>query len=206
MNNIQIFTDIYEKNVWGNNNNPLYNGSSGNGSDIDYNINDYIPFLKKFMVDKDIHSIVDIGCGDFKCGELIYGDLNNIKYTGYDAYKKIIETHQLKYSQLKYNFFHLDIVSQKEEIVDADLCIIKDVLQHWPTKDIYTFMDYITTTKKFKYILIINCCNQQIDEANCKTGEFRYLSCNYLPLNKYNPLKLFNYNGKEVSLISCNIS
>ena len=206
MDNIECFTKIYEEHSWGNNNNNLYNGSSGYGSCIDYNINEYIPFLKKFIVDNNIDSVVDIGCGDFECGELIYGDIDNIHYTGYDAYKKVIDAHKIKYSHSKYNFIHLDIVSQKEEIINADLCIIKDVLQHWQIKDIYNFMDYITNNNKFKYILIANCCNQEIDEDNCRTGDFRNLSCNFLPLKKYNPVKLFNYKTKEVSLISCDLS
>ena len=33
----QIFTNVYENNQWGSNNNTEYNGSSGEGSDIDYN-------------------------------------------------------------------------------------------------------------------------------------------------------------------------
>jgi len=37
-------------NSWGNNNNAEYNGSSGEGSAINYNENTYIPFLKKFII------------------------------------------------------------------------------------------------------------------------------------------------------------
>ena len=32
-----IFTKIYENNMWGNNNNSEYNGSSGEGSLVEYN-------------------------------------------------------------------------------------------------------------------------------------------------------------------------
>ena len=42
----QCFTNVYENNSWGNNNNAEYNGS-GEGSAINYNENTYIPFLKK---------------------------------------------------------------------------------------------------------------------------------------------------------------
>ena len=43
-----------------------YNGSSGGGSDLDYNKDTYVPFLKKFIVDNNIKNIVDLGCGDFE--------------------------------------------------------------------------------------------------------------------------------------------
>ena len=40
-----------------------------------------------------------------------------------------------------------------------------------------------------------------LNEKRCKNGEWRKLSCEYFPLKKYNPTKLFNYNSKEVSVI-----
>ena len=75
------FTMIYENKIWGDNNNNNYKGSSGGGSTINYNENTYIPFLQKFIIDNDIETIVDLGCGDFVCGPLIYNNLD-ILYTG----------------------------------------------------------------------------------------------------------------------------
>ena len=42
----KIFTSIYEKKVWGNNNNKNYSGSSGIGSSIEYNKKIY-KYIKK---------------------------------------------------------------------------------------------------------------------------------------------------------------
>jgi len=199
-----VFTNIYEKKIWGDNKNSEYNGSSGGGSDVDYNKNTYIPLLKKFIADNSIKSVVDLGCGDFRCGMSIYDDLD-ITYTGYDAYKKIVEYNSPRYLAPKYSFTHLDFFDKKEHIVNGDLCILKDVLQHWNLNSIYIFLDYLVTEKKFKYILICNCCNQEKDEADITNGETRPLSCNYLPLKKYNIKKLYNYNKKEVSVIEITI-
>lgn len=199
----EIFTKIYNRRIWGkhkNNNNNEYKGCSGSGSSIKNNINDYIPFLKNFITENNIKSIVDLGCGDFLCGNLIYNDLN-INYTGYDAYKKIINYHSKTYLPSKYSFIHLDFFSNKENIINSDLCILKDVLQHWNLDSIYSFLDYIILHKKFKYILLINCCKQIKDNSNISNGEFHHLSCDYLPLKKYNPKKLLNYKDKEISLI-----
>jgi hypothetical protein len=63
----QCFTNAYETQLWGNNNIAEYNGSSGDGSSLNYNINTYVPFLKKFITDNNIKNIVDLGCGDFIC-------------------------------------------------------------------------------------------------------------------------------------------
>jgi hypothetical protein len=195
-----IFTEIYEKSIWGNNNNLEYSGSSGSGSDIYYNKDSYVPFLKKFITDNNIKKIVDLGCGDFKCGKLIYDDLD-IHYTGYDTYKKIIEYNSKQFSKIKYSFIHLDFYNNKETIINGDMCILKDVLQHWSLDSIYNFLDYLIDSKKFKYILICNCCNQKQDDTDIENGSGRPLSCKYFPLKKYNPIKLYNYNTKEVSII-----
>jgi hypothetical protein len=196
-----IFTNIYECKIWGDNGCCEYNGSSGQGSLIDYNINNYIPFLKKFLMDNNIKSIVDLGCGDFKCGKLIYDDLD-IVYFGYDAYKKIIDYHLSKYLlPNKYTFTHLDFFNYKENITTGELCILKDVLQHWSLDNIYHFLDYLIENKRFKYILICNCSFQTQDNTDIINGEFRPLSCDYLPLKKYNPIKLYKYHSKEISII-----
>jgi len=195
-----IFTKIYENNMWGNNNNSEYNGSSGEGSLVEYNKHSYVPFLKKFIKNNNIKSVVDLGCGDFRCGKAIYNDLN-IEYNGYEAYHKVVEYNSKKFHKPKYTFNHLDIFDKKEDIKSADLCIIKDVMQHWNNENIYIFMDYIVNSRKFKYILICNCCNQIKDNDNIKNGEWRPLTCKLLPLKKYKPIKLFNYYTKEVSII-----
>jgi hypothetical protein len=196
---IEDFTKIYENNIWGNDQEKMYSGSSGGGSNIEFNI-PYINFLKKFIVYKNIKTIVDIGCGSFKFGTLIYNDLN-IKYTGYDVYEKIISNHQKKYSEDKYNFINMDAFSQKENIVNSDLCILKDVIQHWSISCIDAFIGYLIENKKFKYILICNCGNQDVDNTDILIGDFRPLSCKFNPLKKYNAIKVFEYNMKEVSII-----
>ena len=196
----QVFTNIYENNIWGNNNISQYNGSSGGGSDIDYNKNSYVPFLKKLITDNNIKNIVDLGCGDFKCGKLIYDDVD-ISYTGYDAYKKVIDYNSTQYPVPKYVFTHLDFCNNKEKIINGDMCILKDVIQHWSLDNIYIFLDYLIEYKKFKFILICNCCNQTQDDIDIQNGGWRPLSCEYLPLKKYNPIKLYNFHSKEISVI-----
>ena len=193
------FTNIYENKIWGDNENNNYSGSSGPGSDIENN-KKYIELLKNFINEYNIKNIVDLGCGDFRIGKLLYDDLNII-YTGYDTYKKVIDYNIILYPEQKYNFKHLDFYTNKESIVEGDMCILKDVIQHWSLKEIYIFLDYLTESKKFKYILLINCCNQKKDNEDCVIGDWRQLSCNFLPLKKYNAIKMYNYNSKEISII-----
>jgi hypothetical protein len=196
----EIFTNIYETKHWGNNNIDGYSGSSGAGSTVDHNKDNYVPFLREFIRCHNITSIVDLGCGDFVCGKMIYDDLD-IVYTGYDVYKKLTDYNSKLYEEPKYCFRHLDFFNHRENILTGDLCILKDVLQHWALDDIYSFLDYLVETKKFKYILICNCCNQIQENTDIQKGDWRPLCFSYLPLKKYNPIKVFEYNTKEVSVI-----
>ena len=193
------FTEIYEKKIWGNNNNENYSGSSGDGSSLNFNVV-YISWLKKFITDYNIKSVIDLGCGDFRIGKKLYDNLD-ILYTGYDTYKKVVEYNKKQYPEPKYTFKHLDFCNNKENITGGDMCILKDVIQHWSLKEIYPFLDYLIESKKFKYILIVNCANQTIDNADCICGNFRPLSYKFLPLKKYNIIKIGYYNSKEISII-----
>ena len=199
----QCFTNVYETNLWGNNDAAEYSGSSGDGSSTKFNENSYVPFLKNFITHTNVKTIVDLGCGDFRCGKLIYDDLD-VLYTGYDAYKKVIEYNSTQHSLPKYSFSHLDFCNNKEQIANGDMCILKDVIQHWSLDNIYTFLDYLIESKKFKYILICNCCNQTRHNTNIQNGDCRPLSCDFFPLKKYNPVKLYKYQTKEVSVIKIN--
>jgi uncharacterized protein YifN (PemK superfamily) len=201
----EIFTHIYETSTWGNNNNPEYNGSSGGGSELQNNINSYIPFVKHFIQVNNISSIVDLGCGDFVCGPYIYDELN-VTYTGYDVYKPLVDYHNKNYSNdSKYNFKCMDIFNNRQHIVNADLCILKDVLQHWNVTTIETFLHDIIAMGKFKYILICNCCTQSRSDEDINIGYMRPLSCDVNPLKQFNPKKVCYTKEatiKEVSVIS----
>jgi hypothetical protein len=196
----KIFTNIYENLIWGSNNNPEYRGSSGDGSDVQVNLPEYIPCLKNFIIGNNIKSVVDLGCGDFRCGPYIYNDLD-ISYTGYDVYKKVVDFNAKQFPE--FQFLHLDFYNKKEEIIDGDLYILKDVLQHWTVEQIYTFLDYLVENKKFKYILICNCSSQTIDNPShgINSWPFIHLSVEFFPLKKYNPIKIMNYSTKEISII-----
>lgn len=196
----EVFTNIYENNKWGCNKNMNYNGSSGEGSAVNYNIETYVPLLRAFIISNNIKNVADLGCGDFQCGKLIYDDLH-VQYTGYDAYKKVVDFNGKEHTDSKYSFRHLDFFNNKEDIEPSDLCILKDVIQHWSLENIYSFLDYLIGCKKFKYILITNCCHQTKNDTDIIDGHWRPLSCEYYPLKKYTPKKLYNYYSKEVSLI-----
>ena len=196
---IAVFTRIYENCVWGNNRHTNYEGSSGPGSALQYNQKEYIPFLKKYIAENNIKKVVDLGCGDFRCGPSTYSDLN-VEYVGYDAYEKIIIHNKSAHTDPKYTFIHMDFLNKKEDLQTGDMCILKDVFLHWTVEEIYDFLDYLVSSRKYKKILICNCKQQYKDNPSNK-NRLTYFSAKMLPLKKYNPIILLQYNTKEVSVI-----
>ena len=196
-NHIEVFTKIYETCEWGDNNDTDYKGSSGGGSGILFN-EEYIKFLKQFIDTNNIKKVIDLGCGDWQSSHLIY--LNtNIEYYGYDAYEKIIINNSKKYNQ--FIFKHLDILNNIDVIEDTgDLCILKDILQHWTSEEIKYFLDKLVK-KNFKHIIIVNGSKQEYDNQDTPHRS-RPLSIKYEPLKSYNFKVIFNYHDREVSLLS----
>ena len=49
-----------------------------------------IEFVRKFIKENAIHSVVDLGCGDWQFSPHIYHDLG-VAYTGYDVVLPVIQ-------------------------------------------------------------------------------------------------------------------
>uniref|UniRef100_A0A6C0ERG9 Methyltransferase domain-containing protein n=1 Tax=viral metagenome TaxID=1070528 RepID=A0A6C0ERG9_9ZZZZ len=165
--------------------------------------NIYTPFLQNFINKNKIKTIVDFGCG-YLTENSIYENLN-IEYTGYDNCMLDLIKNTVKYHTPKYTFIVLDFYTNKESIKKADMCILKNILEYWSLNQIYNFLDYLVYNKIYKYILICNSYNTLIDYRDI-TEDTRedsplQLSCNFLPLKKYNPEKIFKFNYNELSVI-----
>lgn len=106
----------------------------------------YIEFLVNFMNANQIHSVVDLGCGDWCFSRYINWGL--IQYTGIDVVKSVIERNQKLYSTSTISFQHGDILDL--ELPNADLLICKDVFMHLTNDDITNFL---TKIGQFKHCL-----------------------------------------------------
>lgn len=91
--------------------------------------------------------MVDLGCGNLGYDKKLYSEVAVKAYYGYDVYTPVQEHNRRFSNHKKYHFFSMDFLVHKEELVPADLCIIKDVLQHWTIVDIYTIFRLFNRTK-----------------------------------------------------------
>jgi 2-polyprenyl-3-methyl-5-hydroxy-6-metoxy-1,4-benzoquinol methylase len=146
VSNQKIFTQIYQKSLWGKNSHG--EGCSGDGSSL-VNATPYMNFLQTFMQEHDIKSVVDVGCGDWEFSK--HMDWTGITYIGIDVVPTVVKKNNALYKNKKCSFICKDVT--KKSLPKGDLLICKDVLQHLTTQDIKAVCRQF---QKFKYCLITN--------------------------------------------------
>jgi SAM-dependent methyltransferase len=173
------FTYIYDNGVWGGyNQNNQDLGTSGGGS-TEKNTREYRKLLELFLKEKEIKTVVDVGCGDWEFSKLI--DWNGIEYLGYDVVKSVIEANNAKYATDTLHFVVGNFLTI--ELPSADLLICKHVLQHISNQDI---LNFIPQLKKYKYCLITNEVDPKTlssDNKNIKVGLTRPIDLSKAPFN-----------------------
>ena len=125
----ESFAQIYDRHIW------QGNSLSGPGSDEERTV-DFRRLLAQFLKSHKIRSVVDLGCGDWSYGRLV--DWSGCKYTGIDVVESVIDNNQRQYAKSNISFLCLD--AGRQDLPMADLLIVKEVLQHLPTKDVQTIL------------------------------------------------------------------
>jgi len=150
------FTDIYKTNSWGspesipNRLNKIFYSGGGTDPENDKD-NKYINLVQSYVDREDVKTVVEIGCGDWEVSSKI--NWSTVDYTGYDVVDDLIKYNNQNYSKSNIRFIcDTDVMSQNN--LEADLIIIKDVIQHLPPKFCSDFVRTIPT--KFKYNIITN--------------------------------------------------
>lgn len=143
----EIFTEIYDNKLWG----ASPDGSSfcsGSGT-IDPNVELYKSMLVDFINKNSIKTIFEIGCGDFTIMKAVL-QKTKVHYTGVDIVKSVIDHLNQKYADEGLCFKHLNAI-EAPEFPKADLCIIRQVLQHLSNDQI---IEILSKTNCFKFLLI----------------------------------------------------
>jgi len=146
-----IFGEVYEKKMWGGKTAPRW--FSGRGS-VDYNTEKYREYVQQFIQEHDIKSVVDVGCGDFRLGELM--DWSGISYIGTDVVGELVERNNKKYASDNIKFVECDIT--EDDLPEADLCLVRQMFQHFSNDDILAALPKLS---KFKYVLITDAVSPE---------------------------------------------
>lgn len=143
----RAFSTIYQEGAWGRN--EQGEAISGGGSTLAEG-RPFIDYLQHFLDHSpDVHSIIDIGCGDWVLArEIQWGQR---EYLGADVVESVVLKNQLAFGTNTIHFAHLDGVV--DEIPAADLLLCKDVLMHLPNSCIFTLLSKF---KHCKYCILVH--------------------------------------------------
>jgi len=147
--NSQIFTRIYDQNLWGGRKGKYYSGSGSHHA----HVRGYAKTIAGFIAANDIQSVVEIGCGDFNVSSQILALAaragHAIDYTGYDVVEGLIERNQREFSGPSVRFFCADACTAA--IAAGDLLIIRQVLQHLSNASI---LQIVRKFGNYRYVIV----------------------------------------------------
>ena len=142
----QTFTKIYVEGKWGSSKKcPFYSGVGSHNKEITY---PYIKGLTEFLKLLNKPSLVDAGCGDFNIGKNFINLTS--KYYAYDVVENLINYNSQKFKFEQLIFEKKDIT--KDKLPNADVIIVRLVLQHLSNQDILNFLKNIEN--KFNYLIL----------------------------------------------------
>ena len=145
----EVFTKIYEEGVWGKSEDPNQKYFSGGGSHDAEIVKPYIESIQKFLSSFEAKpNVVDLGCGDFFIGSKTRSLCAS--YTACDIVQPLIDFNKEKYRTLNVDFRVLDLT--KDELPQADIAFIRQVLQHLSNEQILKAIPQISS--KYKYLVL----------------------------------------------------
>lgn len=137
-----VFSEIYAKGVWGDGEEP----NSGSGSDEGVSA-PFVEVLRRLIDDKHVASVVDLGCGDYRVSGKL-ADLP-IDYTGVDVVPELVARNSAAFGSERVRFLCRDITT--ETLPSADLCIVRQVLQHLSNAQIARVVNQL---KPYRYVVV----------------------------------------------------
>lgn len=165
----QRFEEIYATNEW--------KHGSGEGSLAEHT-RGYVSFLERFLQERRITSVVEMGCGDWQFSKHVRWGA--ARYQGYDVVRSVIAANQAQHAREGVSFQLYS--GDPAELPAAELLIVKDVLQHLSDSAVARFLPHLS---RYRYALLTNCVNPRGPTVNrdIADGDFRYLDLRLAPFH-----------------------
>jgi SAM-dependent methyltransferase len=138
-----VFTKVYAEGMWGGTPGVFFSGPGSNEEAA----RPYAEFVTQFMKDRNVNSVVDLGCGDFRVASLIAA--SGVSYTGVDVVELLIADNMRRYGSPSVRFQCTDITAGP--LPDGDLCLVREVFQHLSNAQVSATLAKLS---KYKYALI----------------------------------------------------
>ncbi|MFY0684680.1 MAG: class I SAM-dependent methyltransferase [Balneola sp.] len=136
---------IYEMNLWGENDSNYYSGEGSHDPEI---VEPYIDVITSFLISfEQPLTVCDLGCGDFNVGKELVEHTK--KYVAVDIVEDLIERNKEKFKDEEVEFRCLNIAV--DELPSGDCVLIRQVLQHLSNAEVGSILNKLSD---YKYIII----------------------------------------------------
>lgn len=163
-----VFTAAYTKNLW--------DGGSGAGSRNQW-VQATAALVNTVMAAAGWRSVADAGSGDGVVQSNIWAET----YTGVDVCKFQIDRCRSKWPERAW--VHADFYKDLDALPSADLLLVRDVLNHWPSEWVVDWVARVRRAGRWKAALFIQDAEQRYDGEDTFLGGHRGLDPNFYPLN-----------------------
>jgi len=125
----EVFAEVYEKGLWGSRNaavpgsQELFHSGSGSRGAVSAR---YVATIRGFLGETGARTVVDVGCGDFSVASGFVDQLD--EYVGIDVVDSLIRRNSADFGRPGIRFLKAN--AAREELPKADVCLIRQVLQH----------------------------------------------------------------------------
>jgi SAM-dependent methyltransferase len=154
------FTAVYERAEW-------TCGSGPGSGEAETAV--WRPFLARYLAVNDIHSVLDLGCGDWQSTRLTDWKGLDVAYHGIDVVPAVIDACRERYAAPGITFRCADITACP--LPGAELVIVKEVLQHWPNAAITAFRKRLS----WRRALLVNDYDPVLGNPDIAAGGYRPL-------------------------------
>lgn len=189
MRNIkEVFTSIYEKNIWGSK-----ETRSGKGAEIKATTK-VIKALPVVLKKYDITGLVDIGCGECNWMSRVFPEIGT--YLGIDVVDEIIAkntkkyaTGNIKFDSQEFPYWMANLYSTQYQAV-----LFADMLVHLPTHVVQHYIDAIKQTK-IRYIFATTFPEiKENTDVELNEIAWRPLNMAIEPYELGEPIEMIRYN------------
>jgi len=144
MNLRDAFATIYREGYWGSGQSAPFDSGTGSAST---HAALYCQLIHRFISERQVHTVVDLGCGDFRIGKEITSCAVN--YIGVDIVPELIAHLRNDHGSQHVTFECLD--ATVDPLPQGDLVLVRQVLQHLTNTQIHSVLKQVC---HFKYAVV----------------------------------------------------